>query len=249
MSTKPKQSKPQKPITAKAKTAPATTTKPKNLAALLITREEGKSDGRVLAESVHSMVTGNATTAWRFTQGGGSRDLDINDSVAVFQAQAAKVQQGNMSDVEALLTAQTMVLDAIFNELARRAALNMGEHMGAMDTYMKLALKAQSQCRTTAEALAEIKAPRHVSFVKQANIAHNQQINQGEQPALTHGNTLIRSNELSGASHELLPDTRALQAKSRVNPPVEALAALHRATDSRGQGQERSKQPEAWEQV
>lgn len=40
-----------------------------------------------------------------------------------------------------------------------------------------LFVKAQSQCRATLETLANIKNPPHVAFVKQANIGHNQQVN------------------------------------------------------------------------
>jgi len=133
-----------------------------------------------------------------------------------------------------MLTAQATSLDAIFNEMARRCALNMGEYIGAADTYMRLALKAQSQCRTTIEALAEIKNPRPVAFVKQANISHgHQQINNGVKPAEAHahGSFPIQSNELSGAGYELLPDTRASQAQSRIDPSVEAMGEVHRAKD------------------
>ena len=35
----------------------------------------------------------------------------------------------------------------------------MGEHIGAMETYARLAMKAQSQCRSTIETLAEMKNP------------------------------------------------------------------------------------------
>jgi hypothetical protein len=35
------------------------------------------------------------------------------------------VQAGNLSGLEATLTAQAVALDAIFNEMARRAALNL----------------------------------------------------------------------------------------------------------------------------
>lgn len=48
----------------------------------------------------------------------------------------------------------------------------MGEYLNATDTYLRLALKAQAQCRATLQTLAEIKNPRPVAFVKQANIAH-----------------------------------------------------------------------------
>jgi hypothetical protein len=52
------------------------------------------------------------------------------------------VQSGDLSAVEATLTAQAAALNAIFSELARRAALNMGEYLPATETYLRLALKA-----------------------------------------------------------------------------------------------------------
>ena len=44
----------------------------------------------------------------------------------------------------------------------------MNEHLPAAETYMRLALKAQSQCRATLETLANIKNPPTV-FARQAN--------------------------------------------------------------------------------
>jgi hypothetical protein len=49
--------------------------------------------------------------------------------------QSVKVKEGNLTRAESLLTTQAHTLDAIFNELARRAVLNMGEHINAADTY------------------------------------------------------------------------------------------------------------------
>jgi hypothetical protein len=74
-----------------------------------------------------------------------------------------------------MLTAQAHSLDAIFNKLAQRAALNMGEYMQACETYLKLALRAQSQCRATWETLSTIKNPPVMGYVKQANIAQGHQ--------------------------------------------------------------------------
>ena len=45
----------------------------------------------------------------------------------------------------------------------------MGEYLLATETYLRLALKAQSQCRATLETLAAIKNPP-VIFAKQANV-------------------------------------------------------------------------------
>ncbi|MCP6756118.1 hypothetical protein NL533_31320, partial [Klebsiella pneumoniae] len=75
-----------------------------------------------------------------------------------------------------MLVAQAHALDELFTSLARRAYVNIaGGCLGAAESYMRLSLKAQSQCRTTWETLAEIKHPRSVAFVRQANIAHGPQ--------------------------------------------------------------------------
>ena len=43
---------------------------------------------------------------------------------------------------------------------------------------MKLALKAQSQCRSTLQAISKIKNPTIIGYARQANIAHgHQQVN------------------------------------------------------------------------
>ena len=60
--------------------------------------------------------------------------------------------------------------------------------------------KRQAQCRATLEALAEIKNPRPVAFVKQANISGgHQQVNNGMQPAQQAGSAQ------EGVGRESLP--------------------------------------------
>jgi len=54
--------------------------------------------------------------------------------------------------------------------------------MGAAESYMRLALRAQNQCQATLRTLGEIKSPKNVAFVKQANIAKNQQVNNNATP-------------------------------------------------------------------
>jgi hypothetical protein len=65
------------------------------------------------------------------------------------------------------------------------------------EIYLRLALKAQNQCRMTLETLATIKNPPAV-FAKQANIAHGpQQVNNGaETLAPAREEKTIQSNEL-----------------------------------------------------
>ena len=93
-----------------------------------------------------------------------------------------------------MLTAQAHTLDAIFNCLAQRAAVNMGEYIDTVEAYLKLALRAQSQCRTTWEALSAIQNPPLASYVKQANIAHgHQQVNNS--PSMESESPRVRENE------------------------------------------------------
>ena len=217
-------------MATKKKAAP--TTDPKKTILFMESDFPGKTMEQVQAEAAESPAFSNAATVQNFSRGTFG-ESGINELAGALRSKVEKVQAGDLSGMEALLTAQATALDSIFTEMARRAALNMGEYLATADTYMRLALKAQSQCRTTVEALAEIKTPRHVSFVKQANIAHgHQQVNNGMTPA--HGNNSIQSNELSGASHELLPDTRASQVESRVNPPMETLAEVNWAANGGG---------------
>jgi hypothetical protein len=49
------------------------------------------------------------------------------------------------------------------------------------DRALGLAFKAQNQCRVTAETLAKIKNPVSATFIKQANMGYNQQVNNNTQ--------------------------------------------------------------------
>ena len=213
---------------------PATATPPTDAANTLNVESDGKKNmPRIRAEVALTPEVLNASTARKYVASV-TGELEFTELVAVMREKTAQVKAGDLSGLEATLTAQAVLLDGIFNEMARRAALNMAEHLNATEIYLRLALKAQSQCRTSIEALAEIKNPRPVAFVKQANIAHGpQQVNNGVQSAKPHAheNNSIQSNELSGGSNELLPDTSASALAGRVNPQLETVGAIDRATD------------------
>jgi hypothetical protein len=103
-------------------------------------------------------------------------DLDLGHLMDSLMEQTRASNDGDLKRAEAMLTAQAHTLDAIFNNLARRA-IN-AERMDNLDRYLKLALRAQSQCRATWEALVSIKNPPVMGYVRQANIAHGpQQVN------------------------------------------------------------------------
>lgn len=70
------------------------------------------------------------------------------------------VQGGDLRGLEGMLTAQAHALDVMFTSLAAKAGQQMGAgiHKEA-ESYLRLALKAQWQCRTTIEAINGIKNP------------------------------------------------------------------------------------------
>lgn len=99
-------------------------------------------------------------------------------------------QKNSMEYVERLLLSQAIVLNNLFTSFARRASIQ--ENLKWYETHMRFALKAQSQSRATLETLSAVKNPP--VYANTANIATNQQINNGTPPvqpkqtneALTH---------------------------------------------------------------
>lgn len=103
--------------------------------------------------------------------------MDFRDH---FSAAAARARTDDLSQIKDMLMAQAITLDSMFTELARRAALNMGEYLEAAEKYARLALKAQNSSRAALEALANLQRPRestvrhvHVTEGGQAIVADN----------------------------------------------------------------------------
>jgi hypothetical protein len=106
-------------------------------------------------------------------------DLKLDHLVTAMVDSAKLVNANDMVQVEAMLMSQAVTLNAIYSELTRRSAINLGEYMEASQRYLNMALKAQNQCRMTLETLSNIKNPP-VVYAKQANIANGpQQVNNG----------------------------------------------------------------------
>ncbi len=127
----------------------------------------------------------------------------------------SRVAAGDTKDVESMLAAQALTLDSIFHKLALQAERNIGQYPKAVDTYLRLALKAQSQCRATAETLAVMKSPRQ--YISQTNVAGAMQIN------------IDMEN-----SHV---DRRAQSQDAASDSRVEALGEIYGSQDPRGESQ------------
>jgi len=159
-------------MTAAKKKTPATNKSNPN--ELSVVMDKDKSKERKFAEIGLSAPILNAATSRSFTQNI-LGVTDLTETINVMKEKVGKVNTGDLTELEATLAAQTVSLDAMFNELARRAMSS--DTMSKLEIYMRLSLKAQSQCARTIEVLAAMKNPP-VVFAKQANIAHgNQQVN------------------------------------------------------------------------
>jgi hypothetical protein len=209
-------------------------------------------DKRFMAKLAMEPFLGNAYVTSVFAKGVVG-ETDVAQCLRVLLENIDKVKKGNLGGAEANLVAQATALNAIFNDMAGRAAASMDQHLNVSERLLRLAFKAQAQCRATLQTLADIKNPQSVSFVRQANIAHGpQQINNGQHADTAHHareKNPIQSNELSGERNELLPDTRASQAQIRINPKLETMGAIHRPPDCGGEGHQRRQQQKAWDEV
>ena len=196
-----------------------------------IKQESGKSKDRQFAEIALSPVNANTMTAIYFLRGNFGNEIDITESLKVMGDKVAKVNAGAINELEATLTAQVVSLDAIFNEMARRAADNMGTYLQATESYMRLALKSQAQCARAIEVLATMKNPP-VVFAKQANISNgNQQVNNGSvtngQVRAHAGKNINQSNELLSENNNEAMDTSRTTTTSRKDKAVETVGAVN----------------------
>lgn len=156
--------------------------------------------------------------------------LSVDPLADSLVASIKTVQAGSMKEPEAMLIAQAVTLQSMFTYLAAHAA--KAPRPEAMDRYMRLAFKAQNQCRMTLETLATIKNPPTV-FARQANIANGpQQINNGPVPPA--GDSGTAPNELLETTHGKRLDTAASGAAGRVDAQPAPVGAVKRAALRRG---------------
>ena len=200
------------------KTAPAAPPAKRNPNAFEV--EAGKdTTSQALAKLATNSVL-SAVTLKRYSGAGDA--LEVPDLVIEMRKAGDEVVDGNMGRVERMLANQAMTLDAIFNDMAQRS--------GRQDTYkgievlMRLALKAQAQARSTAEALALLKNP--APYIRQANMTTGpQQVNN-----TYAGGTLERSARAqAGAGNSQSEPNKLLEADHGQRLDIGAQAAAGRA--------------------
>lgn len=151
-----------------------------------------------------------------------------------------------------MLNSQAIALNAIFAEMARRAALNVGEYIDAAERYMRLALKEQGQSRATVETLATLKNPP-VVFARQANIASGPlQVNNG----VAHDGSMAptpRARELHSEQSKLLgvcdgerSDFGAKNTTGGTESDLATVGAVNRSENRGGKNQDCTQCLEGW---
>lgn len=166
--------------TKKAKASEAPVAKGPNNS-LDVGRGKDETEAQAIARSMvapsfrHAMTTGQLLKT-HFT--GALTPPGLGDYADALRERGDKAAKGDLEFVSRMLAAQASTLDTIFAEMARRMACNMGEYLGATETYARIALKAQANSRSTLEALAKLHQPReqtvrhvHVNEGGQAVIA------------------------------------------------------------------------------
>lgn len=163
----------------KAKSKPTGGLKPDN--ALRIEQSPEETGAQAMARTFLQPSLKNAGAASGFMVkmfGDGDERPGLHDYATHVQKVAKAAEAGDIGMASQMLAAQALTLDAMFAELARRTAMNMGDYINASERYGRLALKAQSNCRATLEALVKLHQPReqtvrhvHVNEGGQAVIA------------------------------------------------------------------------------
>ena len=193
---------------------------------LKVARSRSESRTEAMARAALRPTVQAALTVMDYDRAFG--ELSVNALVADLGRQCERVRGGDLARAEELLMAQAHTLDAIFHRLARKAS-GMGR-LNQFEVHLRLALKAQSQCRATLETLAAIRNPQSLAFVRQANIAHGpQQVNNAvTPPSEPPPETEKPQNELLEEPDGQWLDPGPPGATGRTDPGLETVAAVDR---------------------
>ena len=102
-------------------------------------------------------------------------DLGVVEATNFLKLDGLKAAGGDLAKLQQMLAIQSSTLGIIFNDFLVKAS--MQTNFDIKEKYIRLALKAQSQCRATVESLAVIQQGPAI-FARQANIANGpQQVN------------------------------------------------------------------------
>lgn len=158
--------------------------------------------------------------------------IDVPTLLETLRQQAVAVNGGDLTQVEAMLMNQATALQSLFSRLTEKSL--SAEYLANFEAFMRMALRAQSQCRATLETLATIKNPPIV-FAKQANVTTGpQQINNGTAAPTRAREIESEQSQLLRADHGQWMDTGTAGAAIGGDPAMATLGEIDRAEIRRG---------------
>ena len=196
-----------------------------------------EKDEHASARNFARMVTSPEVAACRVinraeNKSGIGEQVDVPAMLEQLRDEAAAVNRGDLSQVEAMLTNQATALQTLFARLSEKGLA--AEYLPQYEAYMRMALRAQSQCTRTLEVLAALKNPPLV-IARQANVTSGPQQNNFGLPSRA-GQTENKPTELLEATDGERLDTRTTPQAVRSDTTLEAVDAKHRAQNVGRQG-------------
>lgn len=124
-----------------------TKTRAHNPKAMPVARRPEQSAAQALSRSALRPSVNGAAVIEAYQANVMGKDVDLGELVEGLADSCRRVKGGDLFTLEAMLVSQATALQSIVTSLARRAANQ--EHLRQYETFMGLALKAQSQSRAT----------------------------------------------------------------------------------------------------
>ena len=187
---------------------------------LQIQRQRGESESDALARTTLNPHVQAGVSLSLLAQGP-FPGIGLNELIEALEGSSGAIKRGDLDRLEETLVGHAAVLDAIFSQLVGLAITNLGHNVNTVEIFMKLALRAQNQCRATIESLVAMKQPP-AEVIRQTNIAHgHQQVN----------NEITRSKVLEETDGERL-DTGTLSEAISGDTRLETVDAKYRAKDA-----------------
>lgn len=183
-----------------------------------------------------SLITSPETVAYRVLMASERAEhieaSTIVEAIAVLNEQSEAVHKGDLSRAESMLMAQATALQSIFATLVEKGM--KGLTLPTFEINMRMALRAQNQCRSTLETLAAIKNPP-VVFAKQANVTTGpQQINNGVSvPAHVREIEIEQNQLLTESQHGQRLDIRAPGEAISLDPAMAPVGEINRPKNRR----------------
>lgn len=197
--------------------------------------EDGNTEeerGRKYAE----LTTSSELAAYRVINAveqnsGIEKNIDVPTLIETLRGQAQAVNNQDLAQAEAMLLNQATALQSLFARLSEKAF--SAKHISQFNDFMRVALRAQNQCRATIETLSTVKNPPIV-YARQANVTTGpQQINNGVATP-PHAREIENEQiQLSAEDNELRTETGTPALAGRVNQEMETLGKIHRTQDGK----------------